>query len=113
QGTIPLYAAPDTFENIRRVFSYAFDTREFKTHVPQLDVHLIDGEPFDVFGLRFEPIAVMHGREKIYGFRFGEAAYLTDHNEVPEASIAKLGGLDVLFLDALRLKPHPTHSTLA
>ncbi len=113
QGTIPLYAAPATFETIRRVFSYAFDDREFKTHVPQLDVNLIGDDPFDVFGLTFQPIPVMHGRERIYGFRFGAAAYLTDHNAVPESSIAKLSGLDVLFLDALRHKEHPTHSTVA
>jgi phosphoribosyl 1,2-cyclic phosphate phosphodiesterase len=54
----------------------------------------------------------MHGRERIYGYRFGQAAYLTDHSEIPESSLAMLGGLDVLFLDALRYKPHPTHSTV-
>ena len=113
QGTIPIFAAPETFATIRRVFSYAFEPRERATHVPQLDVHLIGDDPFDVCGLRFEPIPVMHGSEKIYGFRFGNAAYLTDHNEVPESSIAKLAGLDVLFLDALRNKAHPTHSTVA
>jgi len=117
QGTIPIYASAETFAIIRRVFSYAFEPKERKTHVPQLDVNLIGGAsgdaPFDVFGLRFEPIPVMHGAEKIYGFRFGPAAYLTDHNEVPESSVAKLAGLDVLFLDALRHKTHPTHSTLA
>jgi phosphoribosyl 1,2-cyclic phosphate phosphodiesterase len=117
QGTIPMFAAPETFAVIRRVFSYAFEPRERATHVPQLEVNLIgdaSGDaPFDVFGLRFEPIPVMHGHEKIYGFRFDNAAYLTDHNEVPESSIAKLQGLDVLFLDALRHKAHPTHSTLA
>ena len=48
----------------------------------------------------------------IYGFRFGGAAYLTDHSDIPETSLAMLGGLDVLFLDALRYKPHPTHSTV-
>lgn len=113
QGTIPIYAAPDTFATIRRVFTYAFEVKDRGTHVPQLDVNLIDGTPFEVFGLRFEPVPVMHGREKIYGFRFGNVAYLTDHNEIPEASIAKLQNLDVLFLDALRYKAHPTHSTLA
>jgi phosphoribosyl 1,2-cyclic phosphate phosphodiesterase len=113
QGTIPIFAAPDTADTIRRVFSYAFDKREFKTHIPQLDVNLIGDDPFDAAGLRFEPIPLMHGKEKIYGFRFGDAAYLTDHSEVPETSIAKLAGLDVLFLDALRHKAHPTHSTLA
>ena len=113
QGTIPIYAAPETFAVIRRVFTYAFEPKDRGTHVPQLDVHLIGDEPFDVFGLRFEPIPVMHGRERIYGFRFGNAAYLTDHSEVPESSLPKLAGLDVVFLDALRHKPHPTHSTLA
>ena len=113
QGTIPIYAAPETFDVIRRVFSYAFEPKERGTAVPQLQVNLIGDDPFDVFGLRFEPVPVIHGREKIYGFRFDNAAYLTDHSEVPESSIAKLAGLDVLFLDALRHKIHPTHSTLA
>jgi phosphoribosyl 1,2-cyclic phosphate phosphodiesterase len=48
----------------------------------------------------------------IYGFRFGAAAYLTDHSDIPPASLELLRGLDVLFLDALRYKPHPTHSTV-
>jgi phosphoribosyl 1,2-cyclic phosphate phosphodiesterase len=113
QGTIPIYAAPETFATIRRVFTYAFEVKDRGTHVPQLDVNLIDDSPFEVFGLRFEPIPVMHGREKIYGFRFGNVAYLTDHSDIPESSIAKLKNLDVLFLDALRHKLHPTHSTLA
>ena len=112
QGTIPIYAAPDTIDTIRRVFSYAFEPKAHATQVPQLAVNLVSDEPFDIFGLRFEPIPVMHGSKKIYGFRFGRAAYLTDHSEVPASSMAKLGGLDVLFLDALRHKAHPTHSTL-
>lgn len=113
QGVIPLYAAADTLGTIRRVFSYAFDERKNLTHVPKLDAHVISDEPFEVAGLRFEPVPVMHGKQRIYGFRFGSVAYLTDHSEVPEESMAKLGGLDVLFLDALRHREHPTHSTVA
>jgi phosphoribosyl 1,2-cyclic phosphate phosphodiesterase len=113
QGTIPIYAAPDTFAVIRRVFTYAFEVKDRGTHVPQLDVNLIGDETFDVCGLLFEPVPVMHGKEKILGFRFGNAAYLTDHSDVPEESMKKLKGLDVVFLDALRHRPHPTHSTLA
>jgi len=113
QGTIPIYATPETFAIIHRVFTYAFEVKNRGTHVPQLGVNLIDSTPFDVVGLRFEPIPVMHGREEIYGFRFGNAAYLTDHSQIPESSMAKLEGLDLLFLDALRHKAHPTHSTLA
>jgi phosphoribosyl 1,2-cyclic phosphate phosphodiesterase len=110
--SIPIYAAPEAFEVIRRVFEYAFDNRDRMTAVPQLDVNLIGDDAFDVPGLRFEPIPVKHGDHTIHGFRFGDAAYLTDHSEVPESSMAKLQGLDVLFLDALRHKPHPTHSTV-
>ncbi|HVW86280.1 MAG TPA: MBL fold metallo-hydrolase, partial [Bryobacteraceae bacterium] len=109
---IPLYAAPSTFEVIRRVFDYAFYERERNTAVPKLDVNLIGNEPFDVLGLRFEPVPLLHGEAVILGFRFGDIAYLTDHSEIPESSMAKLEGLDVLFLDALRHKPHPTHSTV-
>jgi len=55
---------------------------------------------------------VLHGDAEIWGFRFGSAAYLTDFSEIPESSMKRLEGLDVLFLDALRHKPHPTHSTV-
>jgi phosphoribosyl 1,2-cyclic phosphate phosphodiesterase len=57
-------------------------------------------------------VPVLHGSQTIHGFRFGRAAYLTDHSDIPPASLEMLGGLDVLFLDALRHKPHPTHSTV-
>ncbi len=109
---IPFYAAPGPMVTIQRVFEYIFDGRKKVTHVPRLDARSIDGSPIELFGLTFEPIPVVHGCQTIYGFRFGAAAYLTDHNEIPEESMARLTGLDVLFLDALRYKPHPTHSTV-
>jgi phosphoribosyl 1,2-cyclic phosphate phosphodiesterase len=62
--------------------------------------------------MEFRPIPILHGRQTIYGFRFGRAAYLTDHSEIPERSMELLRSLDVIFLDALRYKPHPTHSTV-
>ena len=58
------------------------------------------------------PVVLIHGETQIYGYRFGSAAYLTDHSEIPESSLHQLHGLDILFLDALRHKPHPTHSTV-
>ncbi|HWF08310.1 MAG TPA: MBL fold metallo-hydrolase [Bryobacteraceae bacterium] len=109
---IPIYASRPTFATIERVFAYVFDNRDRKTHVPQLEVNLIDETPFDVWGLSFTPIPLMHGKDPIFGFRFADVAYLTDHSEIPESSLQMLGGLDVLFLDALRPRPHPTHSTL-
>ena len=96
----------------RTHLQYVFDKQERSTNVPKLDVHLIDETPFDVMGLRFEPIPLIHGKDTIFGYRFADVAYLTDHNEIPAASLERLRGLEVLFLDALRHKPHPTHSTV-
>lgn len=112
KGQIPIYAAPDTMEVIQRVYQYIFDGVKKESNVPQLAVHLLDGAAFELFGLEFWPVPILHGSATIYGFRFGAAAYLTDHSEIPESSMAQLCGLDVLFLDALRYKPHPTHSTV-
>jgi len=110
---IPIYGADSTLEAIKTSFRYIFrDNAGSATAIPKLDPNILTGEPFDLFGLRFTPIPVTHGKDTIYGFRFGDAAYLTDHSDIPEASLKLLRGLDVLFLDALRYKPHPTHSTV-
>jgi phosphoribosyl 1,2-cyclic phosphate phosphodiesterase len=110
---LPVYGSPETIATVRRVFEYIFDGRESESSVPRIELHALDGAPFDLFGLEFIPIPVWHGRSTIYGYRFGAAAYLTDHSGIPEESVAKLRSLDVLFLDALRHRPHPTHTTVA
>jgi phosphoribosyl 1,2-cyclic phosphate phosphodiesterase len=112
KGQIPIYAAADTMAAIHRCFLYIFDGGQKESNVPQLACHVINGASFDLFGLEFLPIPILHGSATIYGFRFGDAAYLTDHSDIPEQSLEALRGLDVLFLDALRHKPHPTHSTV-
>ncbi|HTA46564.1 MAG TPA: MBL fold metallo-hydrolase [Bryobacteraceae bacterium] len=112
KGRIPIYVSRPAFAVIQRVFEYVFDQKERNTNVPKLDVNLIDQSPFDVLGLRFEPIPLRHGNDTIFGYRFENVAYLTDHSEIPQSSLERLYGLDVLFLDALRYRPHPTHSTI-
>lgn len=102
---IPIYASPETMAAIKRSFHYIFDGAEKESNVPKLEARPIDGAAFDVLGVEFLPVPVLHGRQTIYGYRFGGAAYLTDHSEIPEASMERLRGLDVLFLDALRYKP--------
>jgi len=110
-GKLPLYLRPDAAAFLRKMFSYIFDADYKFGGLPQLELKPIDG-PVEVFGARFEPIILIHGETQIYGYRFGSAAYLTDHSEIPESSLDRLEGLDILFLDALRHKPHPTHSTV-
>jgi phosphoribosyl 1,2-cyclic phosphate phosphodiesterase len=108
---LPLYARPDAAAFLRKMFSYIFDADYKFGGLAQLELCPIDG-PVDLFGARFEPVSLIHGETQIYGYRFGSAAYLTDHSEIPASSLDQLEGLDVLFLDALRHKPHPTHSTV-
>jgi len=108
---LPLYARPEAAEFIRNMFRYIFDANYKFGGIAQVELKTFTGT-IDLFGARFEPVTVIHGETEIDGFRFGRAAYLTDHSEVPEASFAQLQDLDILFLDALRYKPHPTHSTV-
>ena len=110
-GRMPLYAAPQACEYMRTMFRYIFEATYRYGGLPQVDLHPIEG-PVALFGARFEPLTVLHGEMPILGFRFGSAAYLTDHSEVPAETLGKLRELDILFLDALRYTPHPTHSTV-
>ncbi len=109
---IPVYGSPETIATLRRVFEYIFTDRAHESHVPRLETVALDGAAFDLFGVPFTPLPLKHGRTPVYGYRFGSAAYLTDHSEIPPESAAQLRDLDVLFLDALRDRPHPTHTTV-
>jgi phosphoribosyl 1,2-cyclic phosphate phosphodiesterase len=110
-GKIPLYADERTGCQLRSVFRYIFEGKYKYGGLAQVELHTITG-PVELFGATFEPVTVLHGDAPIYAFRFGQAAYVTDFSEIPEESLTKLEGLDILFLDALRHKPHPTHSTV-
>jgi phosphoribosyl 1,2-cyclic phosphate phosphodiesterase len=108
---IPLYGSEDTLATISASFRYVFENKNAESALPKLAAHAIGG-PIDLFDVTFVPVRLYHGRSITFGYRFGSAAYLTDHSNIPEESLEQLHGLDVLFLDALRHKPHPTHTTL-
>lgn len=109
---ISIHSAAHSFEVIRRVFAYVFHDGPTESSRPKIKSHIFEDEPFEAGGLTFTPIPVKHGSGPCHGFRFANAAYLTDHSQIPEESLKLLEGVDVLFLDALRYKPHPTHSTI-
>jgi phosphoribosyl 1,2-cyclic phosphate phosphodiesterase len=110
-GRLPLYATPDAAEFMRNMFRYIFEANYKFGGLARVELLPIEGT-VELFGARFEPLTVIHGETPILGFRFGSAAYLTDHSDVPSDTLEKLRGLDILFLDALRRQPHPTHSTV-
>lgn len=109
---MPLYGTLPTLEDLRRTFSYVFEADAPRGGgVPDLRLWPMAGAA--CFGrTAVEPIPVKHGRWDVLGFRLGPFAYLTDCNAIPAASLARLQGLDVLVLDALRHRPHPTHFSL-
>ena len=109
---IPIYARPEALDTIQRVFRYVFDARDHCGGVPRIEAFALADSGIELFGLHFHPIPIWHGQRMIVGFRFGRAAYLTDHSDIPPESLALLEDLDVLFLDGLRHTPHPTHSTI-
>lgn len=111
---IPIYCEPSVRQRIERVFDYAFLPGD-DLHVgavPKLALHTISTEPFEVLGSVLRPIRLLHGQLPVLGFRVGNVAYCTDVSEIPPESWPLLADLDVLILDALRLRPHPTHLSL-
>ena len=113
KSAIACYADARTVESLKKSFYYVFDpTTDKGGGLPQIDLRTIDG-PFDVGGVAVTPIPLMHGRRPILGFRFGDFAYLTDTNGIPEESFTLLAGVQTIVLDALRHRPHATHFTVA
>jgi phosphoribosyl 1,2-cyclic phosphate phosphodiesterase len=113
QGSaIPCYGNREALDAIRRQFPYVFEgTLQEGGGVPQLTTTEIAG-PFVLGGIRVVPVPLWHGKLPILGFRFGNFAYLTDCNRIPEDTWGLVAGVDTLVLDALRDAPHETHFTL-
>ncbi|NLX12225.1 MAG: MBL fold metallo-hydrolase [Phycisphaerales bacterium] len=110
--TLTCYCNSTTSTVLERMFGYAFQEKPgYLSAKPRLSKTLIEG-PFELLGICVTPIALMHGKLQILGFRIGRFAYCTDCNAIPIESMALMDGLDVLVLDALRRRPHPTHFNL-
>jgi phosphoribosyl 1,2-cyclic phosphate phosphodiesterase len=112
RAALPLYGDAATLADIRRIFSYVFDPHVQKGGgVPHLHLNTIVG-PFCLGRTEIQPLRVLHGGRPVMAFRIGGFAYLTDCNEIPDETMAELEGLEVLVLDALRRKRHPTHFSI-
>ena len=112
-GAIPAFADERTANDLRHTFCYVFNpSAEKGGGIPQISLSTITG-PFGIGGVAIQPVPVFHGSRLILGFRFGSLAYLTDCNRLPDEAWPLLEGLDILILDALRHRPHPTHFTVA
>lgn len=112
RAEMPCYGDAATIADIRRMFAYIFDPATPKGGgLPMLTTFTVAG-PFCIGHSEFIPVPIMHGTRPIIGLRVGAFAYLTDCSGIPESSLPLLENLDVLVLDALRIRPHPTHFSL-
>src|ERR1700719_3585475 len=111
KSSLPVYSTEETFRVIRRAFAYVFDGTPTQSTVPSVDLHVVNA-PFELMGVQFVPVPLLHGDLEVLGFRFGRAAYLTDFSSLPATPAALLTDLDDLVIDALRDAPHPMHQTV-
>ena len=128
QSPIDIFAEDHTMEHLRRVYKHIFDkdANVNDSFVATLIARRVTpGTPIDLFGVRFTPIRLLHGRLPIVGYRIDDLrgggttgpspfplAYCTDVSGIPPESYPLLRGLGTLVLDALRHRAHPTHLTL-
>lgn len=105
---IPCFTNADTACRLRAYFDYIFDPAGAESFRPTLELEVVEA-PFSLLGETVIPVPLLHGEMPVLGFRLRRFAYLTDVSAIPDRSWRLLEGLDLLVLDALRPRPHPTH----
>jgi phosphoribosyl 1,2-cyclic phosphate phosphodiesterase len=111
QKPIDIYCESQVDKAIRREFFYAFEAIKYPG-VPEMDIHIIDETPFDLFGKTIIPLRVWHHKMPVLGFRIDDFVYITDANKIDESVKEKIKGCEVLVLNALRREQHISHFTL-
>jgi phosphoribosyl 1,2-cyclic phosphate phosphodiesterase len=110
---IPLYADDTTAEVLETIFAYTFSEDSQYNLRARVQLNRLNGSDIvGIFGANFQRIPLLHGPMETGGYRIGNAAYLTDMNSVPESSLALLDGVDVVVIDALRIRHHPGHANI-
>lgn len=111
QRPMSLFANTETCDALRRDFYYAFADKKYPG-IPQLDLNLVDHEPFSVMDIDVMPIKVKHLNMDVHGYRFGDFTYITDANHIDDSEKEKIKGTQVLVINALRKEKHLSHFTL-
>ena len=109
---VPVYGSQSTLNALSRSFWYVFEAGPAEKARPEIDRRPVD-TAFLLHHREVWPIPLLHGSLEILGYRVGNFAYLTDVSEIPSPSYELLHDLEVLVINALRTRPHPTHLNLA
>jgi phosphoribosyl 1,2-cyclic phosphate phosphodiesterase len=111
QTDIPLFGTPQVLNQIKTEFSYVFAKNKYPG-VPRVLINEIGNLPFEVLGIPFIPIQVMHHKLPVLGFRIDDFTYITDANYIAPEEIEKIKGTKTLVINALQIQPHISHFTL-
>ena len=115
---IDIYADAPTLARMKDAFGYCFETPRGSNYPPIVRAHEIDREaPFTVPGeggsLTFQPLLQTHGDGTSLGMRVGGVAYCPDISAFPSTTLPLLADVDLLVIDALQYRPHPSHLSLS
>ena len=105
---IPVFGDERSLSDIRRIFEYVFVPTQEGGGKPKIRLERAP-DRFTMFGLDVQSLPVFHGVLPILAYRFNDCAYVTDVSSIPEETMERLSGLDILILDTVRPKPHQTH----
>lgn len=107
---VDIYAAPAAARVVRKDYDYAFEEEKYRG-APDIRLHEIDvARPLEIAGERIVPVSGHHSeRFEVTGYRIGRMAYLTDFKTIADAEVGKLIGVELLVVNALRFRPHPSH----
>ncbi|MCM1449679.1 MAG: MBL fold metallo-hydrolase [Clostridiales bacterium] len=107
-----IYCRKDVADDLHRLLPYCFNNSGYP-NIPRLELNIVkEYEPFTVAGVEILPLAVMHGKLHILGYRIGNLAYITDSTELPQTTVDAIKGIDTLVINALRITPNRTHMNL-
>ena len=106
-----IYCEKYVEDSLRQEYSYAFAENKYPG-APDWDVHIIDDKPFSIDGVEIIPIRGKHFTLPVLGYRFGNIAYCTDMNRIPDEEFQKLAGLEHFIINCVRRGRHISHYSL-
>ena len=107
---IDIYATERVQRALRQEFAYIFADTKYHG-LPQVKLHTVVNEPFEIGTTTISPIEVMHYKLPVLGYRFGDFTYITDAKTISDESFTKIKGSKYLVINALQKQDHISHFT--
>jgi len=107
---MPLYAPEEVIQALKESYAYIFSSSY--PGIPKVSLCEINESPFIIEGIRITPVPVWHHKLRVFGYRIGDLAYITDAKTVPESSRKLIRNVPILIINCLHESPHISHFNL-